>query len=175
MKTRNLVLLILLIPSVLFFLGGNCDSDGNGGDGSSFTYDGTTYQVSQGWLEYVGTGDGPHNFEFNMASSGVDIVAMTGIGDAVLIDIMSSTSPIAEGTYTYHGSGPPYAPNTFVDLWVIINHNLETDEGDHLGMAEAGTVTITEVSDSTISLNFDVTLDDGKTATGTWSGSVTML
>ena len=172
MKARILVLLILLIPSVLFFLGGNCDS--NGGSAGSFTYDGTTYQVSQGWLEYVGTDDGPHNFEFNMASSGVDIVAMTGIGDAVLIDFMSSTSPIAEGTYTFHGSGPPYAPNTFLDLWVIINFNLETDVGD-IYMAEAGTVTITEVSDSTISLDFEVTLDDGKTATGTWSGSVTML
>jgi hypothetical protein len=172
MKTRILVLLILLIPSVLFFLGGNCDS--NGGSAGSFTYDGTTYQVSQGWLEYVGTEDGPHNFEFTMASSGVDIVAMTGIGDAVLIDFMSSTSPIAEGTYTFHGSGPPYAPNTFIDLWVIINFNLETDVGD-IYMAEAGTVTITEVGDSTISLDFEVTLDNGKTATGTWSGSVTML
>jgi hypothetical protein len=156
----------------LFFLGGNCDS--NGGSAGSFTYDGTTYQVSQGWLEYVGTEDGPHNFEFTMASSGVDIVAMTGIGDAVLIDFMSSTSPIAEGTYTFHGSGPPYAPNTFIDLWVIINFNLETDVGD-IYMAEAGTVTITEVGDSTISLDFEVTLDNGKTATGTWSGSVTML
>ena len=172
MKTRILVLLILLIPSVLFFLGGNCDS--NGGSAGSFTYDGTTYQVSQGWLEYVGTEDGPHNFEFNMASSGVDIVAMTGIGDAVLIDFMSSTSPIAEGIYTFHGSGAPYVPDTFVDLWVIINYNLETDVGV-MYMAVAGTVTITEVADSTISLDFDVTLDDGKTATGTWSGSVTML
>ena len=174
MKTRVFVLFILLIPSVLFFLGGNCDS--NGGSAASFTYDGTTYEVSQGWLKYVETAeeDDPHTFEFYMACSGLDIVAWTGIGDAVLINFMSSTSPIAEGTYTYHGTGPPYAPNTFIDLWVMINFNIETDVGD-LYMAEAGTVTITEVSGSTISLDFEVTLDDGKTATGTWSGSVTML
>ena len=87
---------------------------------------------------------------------------------------MSSTSPIAEGTYTYDGLGPPYTAGTFIEMMVLISYNIETDVGDAY-MAEAGTVTITEVSDSTISLDFEVTLDDANTATGTWSGTVTEL
>jgi hypothetical protein len=37
MKARTLVLLILLIPSVLFFLGGTCDGDGSGGGGDVYS------------------------------------------------------------------------------------------------------------------------------------------
>ena len=178
MKTRILVLLILLIPSVLFFLGGNCDS--NGGGTGSFTYEGTTYPLSQCHLEYVGQENGAHTFmlsaltsDFNFTSHEADI---TGIGEAYWISLFSPTSTLAEGTYAFTaGEDPNYGdPFTFADLWIMINYNAETDVGD-LYMTEAGTLTITEVGESTISLNFEVTLDDGETATGNWSGSINVI
>ena len=176
MKTKTLVLtgILVLAVAAMVFVFASCDNGGGNGGVGSFTYDGTTYQLSHGWVEYSGTGNGPHSFDIALFSSDINwdptTDTGTGTGEAIWIHLYSSTSPIAEGTYTF-AIAPPYIPNIFVDFWVMINYNAETDVGD-LYITEAGTVTITEVGDSSISLDFDVTLDDGNTATGTWTGDV---
>ena len=123
--------------------------------------------------------NGSYSFYIVGVSSGVDYVdneTVSGTGDAYWISLFSPSATIATGIYTYASGDDAnhMDPYTFEDLWIMINYNFETDVGDAY-MAEAGTVTITEVGDSTISLTFEVSLDDGNTATGTWTGAVTKV
>ena len=170
MKTRMLVLTgIFILAVVAIFIFASCD---NGSAENYFIYDGTTYPLSAGYLEVVGPQNGAYGFGFTAFSSGIDLEAEKGIGKAIYISILSPTSSLAEGTYTFV-SGTSTTPYTFDDLWLFLNYNIAIDWGDSYA-AEAGTLTVTEVSDSTVSLEFEVTLDDGKTSTGTWSGLVTI-
>ena len=170
MKTRMLVsisVFVLVVAVIFIFV--SCD---NGGAGRYFIYDGTTYPLSAGYLEVVGPQNGAYGFGFTAFSSGIDLEAEKGIGEAIYISILSPTSSLAEGTYTFV-AGTSTTPYTFDDLWLFLNYNIAIDWGDFY-WAKAGTLTVTEVSDSTVSLEFEVTLDDGKTSTGMWSGSVTI-
>jgi hypothetical protein len=171
MKARTFsftVLSVLTIAAMLTFV--SCDNDDS--SGNSFTYDGTTYQITDGYLAYRGETNGSYKFLIAGVSPSIDYEALTGTGELFLIDIYTPSTKLVAGTYTYlQGGGDPH---TFGNLTILLNFEMEIDEGD-IYMAEAGTVTITEVSYCTISLNFEVTFDDGKTATGTWSGPVTTL
>ena len=171
MKARTFLLTLVSVFAVAVMLTFvSCDNDGS--SGNSFTYDGTTYQISEGYLAYRGETNGSYRFLIVGVSSPIDYEAMTGTGELFLIDIFTPSAKLVAGTYTYlQGAGDPY---TFSGLTILLNFEMEIDEGD-VYMAEAGTVTITEVSYCTLSLNFEVTLDDGKTATGTWSGPVIIL
>jgi len=170
MKARTFVLtaiLALTVAMILIFA--SCD---NGGAGNYFIYDGTTYPLSEAYLEVVGPQNGAYGFSFTAFSSGIDFEAEKGIGEAIYIFILSPTTSLAEGTYNFV-AGTSTTPYTFDELWLFLNYNIAIDWGDFYA-AEAGTLTVTEVSDSTVSLEFEVTLDDGKTSTGMWSGSVTI-
>ena len=170
MKARTYLLTlvsVLVVATTITFI--SCDNDGS--SGNSFTYDETTYQLSEGYLAYRGETNGSYRFLIVGVSSPIDYEAMTGTGELFLITLYTPSTKLVTGTYTYLPGSDPY---TFSSLTILLNFEMETDEGD-VYVAEAGTVTITEVSYCTISLNFEVTLDDGKTATGTWSGPVTIL
>jgi hypothetical protein len=168
---KKLILLcLLLLPAVFFCFGSSCDS--NTGVLGSFTYDGITYNVYSATIEAGGATNGSYVFQIEAASSGVDLIEYTGTGDGFFIVLYSPNTTLAAGTYNYEFGGA--AAFTFGWGEIFFNWDYDAWTGT-LYIVDSGTVTITEVGDSTISLSFDVTLDNGKTATGSWSGAVTML
>jgi hypothetical protein len=170
MKTRTSVLtgiIVITVALILIFI--SCD---NGGADSYFIYDDHTYPLSAAYLGVVGPRNGAYSLSFNAFSSGIDVETEKGIGEAIFISIISPTSSLAEGTYTF-AALISTTPFTFDILALLLNYNIETDWGDSYSAVD-GTLTVTEVNGSTVSLEFEVTLDDGKTSTGTWSGPVTI-
>ena len=163
-------LFLLLLPAVFISLGSSCDS--NTGALGSFTYDGITYNVHSATIEADGPTNGSYGFQIEAASSGVDLIEYTGTGDGFFFVLYSPNSTLAAGTYSYNEGGSDAFTCGHGEIFFNWDYDAWTGT---LYVVDAGTVTITEVDDSTISLSFDVTLDNDKTATGSWSGAVTML
>ena len=161
MKTRTfLSISIFVLVVAVIFIFSSCDD--NGGAESYFIYDGTTYPLATAViLEIIPAGD-LYNIHFWACSSDIDLEAMTGIGEAIWIVLYSPNSTIAEGTYTFKSLNGAEA-YTVVVLRIMIDFNIETDEGE-LYMTDSGIVTVTK-SDGTYTIEFDVTLENGKTAT----------
>ena len=101
MKTRTLVSIpIFVVLVAVIFIFASCDN--NGGPESYFIYDGTTYPLAIAAVLEIIPLDGLYNISFGAGSSDIDLETMTGIGEAIWIDLYSPTSTIAEGTYTTH-------------------------------------------------------------------------
>ena len=99
MKTRTSVLtgiIVITVALILIFI--SCD---NGGADSYFIYDDHTYPLSAAYLGVVGPRNGAYSLSFNAFSSGIDVETEKGIGEAIFISIISPTSSLAEGTYTF--------------------------------------------------------------------------
>ena len=168
MRTRTCVLFsIFLLVAAVIFIFVSCDNNGSAGH---IIYDGTEYSLAAAYIEEVGIQNGAYGISLAATSAGVDYEAMTGIGEAVWIAIFSPTLSLAVGTYNISLTENPY---TFNDFWVMINYNAETDVGD-LYVTISGTLTVTESGADSVSFEFEVTLDNGKTCTGMYSGSVTI-
>ena len=97
-------LFLILLPAVVFSLGGNCggtgrepiDYGGGGGQGEgSFTYDGTTYPLTQGLINVMRQINGVWELGFMAASSGYDPRTNTGISNDFCIALYSSEEYIA--------------------------------------------------------------------------------
>ena len=169
MKTRTSVsILILVLVVAVSFIFTSCDN--NGGSAGHIIYDGTEYPIAVAFIGEVGIQNGAYGIGLTAASTGIDIEAMTGIGEAIWISIFSPTLSLAVGTYNISLTENPY---TFDDFWVFINYNAETDVGD-LYVTISGTLTVTESGADSVSFEFEVTLDNGKTCTGMYSGSATI-
>ena len=91
------VLLIPIIVLLLFTAG--CPPIDTTGSGS-FMYDGTTYSLTNGALEYWKVGD----FDLVLASSGLNTALWEGTGDVVWFDLVSPSTIGKPGRYDWAGT-----------------------------------------------------------------------
>ena len=167
-KLRSLS--VLVIPIIVLVLFTCCQPIDNSGSGS-FTYDGTTYPLTNGALEDWGRGD----FDVVLASSGLNAALWEGVGNVVWFDLVAPSNIGAPGTYDWAGTDG-------FTLWeggISFNFNADTDTGtwieaDWSGAASGDYVTIS-VNGSTYTIEFSVTLLGGKVVTGSYTGSMPVV
>jgi len=162
-----------VIPIFVFVLFTGCpsptSSGGGGGGSGSFTYDGTTYPLTGAGVENFAWG-----FEVSIVSSGINVPLWTGTGHIVWFDLTSPSTQVAPGTYDWAFTGG-------FELWeasISWNYVAETDTGtwldaDDLTRNSGDYITIS-VSGSTYTFEFSLTMTDGKTVTGSYTGPVTI-
>ena len=151
---------------VLALFTGCPSKDGGGGTGS-FTYDGQTYPLTNVGLDIFST-----TFEVNFVSSGINTSEWTGSGNVVWFDLASPTTQGAAGTYDWAATGGfelwdmaisfDYVADTGAGTWLY---------GDWATANPADFISIA-ISDGTYTFEFSVTMDDGKTVTGNYTGGV---
>ena len=168
-KLWTLSLLVLaVIVSLLCTTG--CPLIPAAGSGS-FTYDGTTYPLTNGVLEDYGRGD----FDVVLASSGLNAVQWKGTGYFVWLDLVSPSMIGAPGRYDWAGTDDYL-------LWeggVTFDYDAETENGNWIeadweAAASEDHVTIS-VDGRTYTIKFSLTLMDGTVLTGSYTGPLPVV
>ena len=161
---------VLLLPIFVLVLFTGCPPIDVGGSGS-FTYDGTTYSLTNGALENYRRGD----FDVVLASSGLNAAQWEGAGNVIWFDLISPSIIGAPGTYDWEGtdgfliweSGLSFDYNATADIgdWIY---------GDWEKAASEDYVTIS-VNGSSYTIQFSITLQDGKVVTGSFTGPLPVV
>ena len=118
MKNLWSLSVLVMFIIVLFLLTG-CPSINTGS--GSFTYDGTTYPLTNGAFEDWGD----QYFDIVLASSGLNTRQWEGIGNVVWFDLLPPSTLGEPGTYDWAGT------DDFL-LWegaISFNYNADTDTG----------------------------------------------
>jgi len=162
---------------VLAFLVFSCKDKDPVAKKNAFTYDGVTYDLSNGWLlGYGANADSvSSDYDITLYSSGLSIDSLgdfTGTGHMVYLDLnVSGTGSFVPGTFTWSDTR---SANTIVygDFTLDIDTGAVTSGTS--GSFNGGTVTV-EVSGSTYTVDFKMTMANGKTVEGYYSGPLTLL
>ena len=172
MKTRTLIFIcISLVVASVILMSASCD---NGGSNNYIMYEDTKYPVEECSSDIDDPGFFGESYQYGIYaySSGVDLVEETGTGNMFYFTLYAPSDPVVPGTYTGAPFGSPNYedPNTFATFEIFLNYGLP---GAESFVAVSGTVTLSayDAAGGTLSCEFDVTLDNGKTATGMYSGS----
>ena len=167
-KIRSLSALVLPLIILVLFTG--CPPINIGGSGS-LRYDGTTYPLTNGALEDYGQG----NFDVVLASSGLNAARWQGTGNVVWFDLVSPATIGAPGTYKWEDT------DGFL-LWesgLSFDYNATTASGDWIyadwEKATSEDYVAISVNDSSYTVEFSVTLQDGKVVTGSYTGPLPVV
>jgi len=188
------VLIIVSILSVVLLAacsdGGSSDNAGAGSASLQFPADVTnTASLSQLVLEYYGGDSGDYNTDVNLISSGFDVETAWNSDDYSVSDIDSvwfelwdSSADIAidPGEYIIDVDNTSAGYISWISIWLGASYNPTTDEfsTDYTAdinessaddSIESGTVDVA-LSGSTYTFTFDLTLADGGSITGTYTG-----
>lgn len=176
MKKVTNIILATFILSILLMVG--CKKD-NDSPNNKMNYDGTEYELSQGFLENFGkwTDQMDYNMEIVLLSSGFavheadgEIDSLSGIGHGIIFDLFTASSnKVDVGEYTYDSNDSGQA-GTFNFADGVVNYNSATEDGTEFEIS-AGKLTIVQNGD-TYELNFDCTAENGKQVTGYFKGSL---
>lgn len=146
------------------------DDDDDFGGPTEFTYNDTTYDVPNGYLISFGdNGSGIYDLDVYLTSESITPggpFGITGIGDYTYLDLNVSNEdrPLA-GNYNWSATRQDFS---LVVGTLALDYNLGTFEGNALD-ARDGTVNIRIRANNT-TITFNLTLSDGSTVTGEWSG-----
>jgi len=160
---------VLVIPVIVLLLFTGCPSKGGGGGGSSFTYDGNTYPLTGAGVDIYFD-----HFEISIVSSGINVPQWTGTGHIVWFVLVSPSTQGAPGTYDWDATGG----FLLYDAAISLDYVADTDTGTWLwadwDLADPGDYISISVSGSTYTFEFSLTMEDGKTVTGSYTGPVTI-
>ena len=162
---------VVLIPLLVLVLFTGCPTTSGGGSGTgSFTYDGNTYSLTGAGMEDFGSGI----FELDIVSSGINVVEWTGAGYVVFFELFSPSTAGASGTYDWAATGG----YQLIDAGISLDYNADAATGTWLYvdwfLADPGDYITISVSDDTYTFEFSLTMTDGKTVTGSYTGTVTI-
>ncbi|MCB7481560.1 hypothetical protein [Christiangramia sediminis] len=149
------------------------DDDGGGSGNGNATYDGRTFNFTQGVVAEFGQGDeGVYNFDIDLLSDDFDIdfenEEINGRGEVLYFEMWTSqSSELKEGTYKLSNGESDFGI-TFADFSEDYNFNL--DEGSLKEAVEAEVVL--SRSGSIYSLDYTLNFADGKTLTGSFEGDL---
>jgi len=170
MKTRSSLIVLFLLSFLLF---SNCKKDDQE---NCFTYDGKTYTVAGGMLNYDGPGmSGGYNYVLTLYSSGLTYDAskqnISGSGELLFFLISSYTSDFQSKAYTYNITNIPSAPGTYEGCW--LKHNLITSANSCSNIElYTGTLNIVDTGSSVYSINLNIKTRDGKSINGYYKGPI---
>jgi hypothetical protein len=167
--------LIAILLLILFVAG--CKKDKKETVNNQFTYNGTEFILSQGFLENYGksAANEGNNIDLSLLSSTFtihekngEVDSVSGTGDALYFEIFTSLPDKLDiRDYTYDGT-ESYAAGTFDYGMIGMGFNMETELGSAF-LITGGKVSVTSVgSDYEISIN--CTTSNGKTITGYYKG-----
>jgi len=171
-------LIASLIASV--FLLNSCDKDDvRAGSGSSnyFSYDGKTYNLDKGFLEYYGDNEnGSYDFDVFLVSDSINYSIPDeeyfGVGNVVILDLnTSSARGLDEGTYKFSNERDTFS---LVDGLVGIKVDAYTEEGEELVEIAAGEVDVS-ISGNNTTLDFDLTTTTNKRVRGKFIKELTRI
>lgn len=158
--------LVLVLPS--------CKDDDDGAGQNEFVLDGETFSLTRGFIEdYGSNGNGSFDFDVTFTSSGITTSngSLSGEGEIVYIDLnTSSEEGLVAGTYTFSGSRDAL---TFVDGTIGKNFNVANQSGEIFNVT-GGTVDIS-ISGSETTIEFDLTIGNGSTVSGSYKGALQSL
>ena len=148
--------------------------------GGSFTYDGTSYELSQGFLAAYGADSGVFNFDIDLFSSGVImhesnglLDSITGMGHELYLELWTSSSTsLQPGTYNVDTTG--FFANkiiTYADVSMNGDFRSEPEVYDQI---ISGTATITSATANSVSFTFSGMTALGKTITASFSGNLAL-
>jgi hypothetical protein len=150
--------------------GGSSGGSSGGGSGS-FTYDGSTYPLTGAGIDIY---PAVPSFEVSIVSSGINVPPWTGTGHIVWFDLTSPSTQGEPGTYNW-------AFTAGFELWeaaISFDYDADTDLGTWIdadwALANSGDYITISVNGSTYTFEFSLTMDDGKTVTGSYTGPVTI-
>jgi len=163
---------VFVIPIFVSIVFTGCPSptshDGGGGSGS-FTYDGNTYPLTGAGVDIYSA-----SFEVSIVSSGINVPQWTGTGHIIWFDLTSPSTQGAPGTYDWAITGGfelydagisfDYVADPESGTWLYADW-VKRDSGDYITIS---------VSGSTYTFDFVLTMEDGKTVTGSYTGPVTI-
>ncbi|TLX72987.1 hypothetical protein E9993_16090 [Labilibacter sediminis] len=154
MKTLNLIVFGLFFLVLSISCSKDKDDEQTEPDNTALIVNGKPYALHKAYITYVDEGhlmEG-YQYDLDMVSSGVDMDNETGIGEGVLISIITSTKDLIAGTYTFE-SDPAREIGTF-SAFVVIRFHLATWERQHFFVISSGTLVVTKNSEN----NYTVTL-----------------
>jgi hypothetical protein len=170
--------LTMILVAVMIVVVAGCKKDSNDPVNSGqFTYSGTSYSLSQGFLGgYGSVGDNSYGIDIVLLSSGLQVYEISGIPDSVsgkgevfMVAMYSSTeNAIEPGVYAFNDLG---TAGTFEYSMVLIGYDAATDEAAIEDEVAGGTVTVTKEGDI-YGFSFNMTTMLGKTLTGDYSGNL---
>ena len=177
MKARTLIIICAsLVVVFVILMSASCENGET--EYGYFMYDGNKYPMAHAVLRGVGAINGSYEFQFAASSSGCDAESFLGTMDSMEIILYSSTSTLAESTYIIVHEGQPNwrDPDTAEFLGLMINVICQPSGPPISGtqiIAESGTIKVRNITPDNIGIDFNVTLKDGVTSTGTYSGPYT--
>lgn len=167
--------ILLLLTSVSFI---SCSEDDDGGEGNengsgNATYNGTKINFDKGFIVNYGEYEGLYNFDITLLSDDfeIDIINedLEGTGEIIYFEMWTDQSTgLKNGTYTLSNGESDFGLS-FAEFAVDFNPN-DADEDDYLEATEAE-ITVNK-SGSTYTLDFDLTLENGKSLTGRYVGNL---
>lgn len=177
MNFKNLTLAAMAILLTVIM---GCKKDSNNDtptNSGQFTYDGTSYTLSQGCLIGFGSSNSTsYGLELLLMSSGLNIVetggtadSINGTGDIFALALYSSSQTVLEpGNYSFSSSE---ASGTIEDGILLIQYKALTDESQKEDYFVEGTLTVTKAGDQ-YELTFNMTNSLEKTTTGSFKGKL---
>jgi hypothetical protein len=186
-KLLNLrFLLVLALASVVFISCEKDDDDDDDGGNNSLTFDGTSYEIKDGMVENYGAyspmSEQSHwNYDFYVVDQ--PLVQVTE-GDDTYWDVEAETylyiyselfspgtSSFQTGTFTYMD----YEGTTQADIegkYFFFNAEVAIEsDGDDMGYDAIGGTIKVSGSDYNYTIEYDLQLEGGKTAVGSYSGT----
>ena len=168
------MIIVFLVGIVATFLACEKDDikeDGGSGGSGKMVYMGKEYPVSIGYYETYGIYDGIHNYRLYIYSEGVNIETESGTGNAIAIYFSTYVAPLPIGTIPYYSETVDPVP-TF-EAEVVLEYNLDTEEGIRLSSFSEGELTITKSSEAnTYSVQFNCISFGGEILSGQYSGKI---
>lgn len=152
------------------------DDDGGGNTNGNATYDGTSFNLTQGVVTNFGQGEeGLYNFDIDLLSDDFDIdfenEEVNGRGEVVYFEMWTSqSSELKEGTYKLSNGENDFGI-TYAEF--AQDFNFSSDEGS-FKEATAAEVILSR-SENIYSLDYTLSFSDGKTLTGTFEGDLYVI
>jgi len=167
----------LLALAMLGLLALSCnDDDDDNTPSNQFTFDGSTFELGQGFLEDYGD-NGNNSFDFDVTLTSPDIDfnfntgEATGTGSGVYLDLNSpSEEGLVNGTYEFGDERDAFV---MVDGEVFTNFDFEAGTGQVISVVDR-TVELTE-DDGVYSISFELTTSSNETISGTYNGELTQI
>lgn len=139
---------------------------------TEFTYNNTTYEVPNGYLiDFGANGNATYDWDLYLTSESISkggFFGLTGTGDYIYLDLnVSNPDGLLAGTYNWSATRDDFS---VVVGTTALDYNLGTFEGTAIDAVD-GTVDIS-ILGITTTITFTLTLADGNTVSGTWSGTL---
>lgn len=170
---KNLFIALFAITAFTVCFGCEKDEPAEPVFESEFTYDGTDYELVNGYYNNLGS-VGSGNYDWDVILSSKDVVInsggrLEGVGEYIYLDLNANSSEnLLPGTYNWANQRDAF---TLVPgSEVTVAYNIATFAGTR-DRVTGGTVTVA-VDGAETTITFNLTMESGKTVSGQWRGEL---